>query len=322
MPPVRPQTPNGRTGPGVVTPRAGGSLLAQALDVGEMRDTYIKLTVYGQNRVGKTTLACTFPKPLMLLSFEPVKTGGAISVRNVPGVKILRFKYRQEEGDESGTLYGSGRALEVANELRHDSTFKTVVIDSATSYQDLILQELLGLDKLPEQLSFGGVSGDQYRARSEKIKEGLRPFLDLNKHVVVTAKEKDHNPPKEERVSASGKVQPDMRPRFLRGMQQESFVASDLGGAAVQWLHDACDLIGRLYLDKEVLVHRDTRKVAGKEVETETYEETGRIVHKLRTMYHPNFAAGFRAANPKAVPEFILEPDYEKIKAVVDGAQK
>lgn len=325
MPQINRQTPNGQITRQVNPVNRTGSLLSQAIDVSQMNDDKIKLVVYGQNRTGKTTMACTFPKPLLLLSFEPNRTGGAQSVSKIPGVKVLRFKYRKEPDDLPGTMYGTESAIQIAAELVTDANYKTVVIDSCTSFQDLYLQEILKLDRLPEQLNFKSVSGDQYRERSERIKEGLRPFLNLNKHVVITAKEKDHNPPKEEKINPNtGKVQPDMRAKFLRGMQPESFFAADLGGAAVSWLHDACDYIGRLYLDKEIIVHKgSSRTVNGKEVQTpDTYEETGKIVHRLRTMYHPNFAAGFRASVPSAVPEYIDDPTYMKIKAVVDGIEK
>lgn len=332
MPAVNKQTPNGQIARSLPNQRQPTSLLSQAISVADLNDDKIKLTVYGQNRVGKTTLACTFPKPLLLLSFEPNRTGGAQSIRKVPGVDLVRIKYKPEinpitkqEMHEGGVLYGSASALQLADELIGDTKYKTVVIDSATSFQDLFLQEILGITKLPEQLNFKSVSGDQYRERSERIKEGLRPFLNLNKHVVITAKEKDHNPPKEEKINPNtGKLSPDMRAKFLRGMQPESFFAADLGGAAVSWLHDACDYIGRLYLDKEVIVHEgQTRMLNGKPQKTpDTYEETGRIVHRLRTMYHPNYAAGFRASTPSAVPECIDEPTYEKIRTVVDGMEK
>lgn len=305
MPPVQRQTPNQNSKAMIGGPKTG-NLLSAAIEVTKLNRAPIKLVIYGQNRVGKTTLACQFQKPLLLLSFEPNRTGGANSVKKTEGVRQIIFKYKPEEGDLPNTLYGTEKAKELVKELAIDTHFKTIVIDSATSYQDLFLQEILQVDKLPEQMSFGGVSGDAYRERSEKVKEGLRPFLNLNKDVIITAKEKDHNPPREEKVNPrTGKTQPDMRAKFLRGMNIESYVASDLGGAAVSWLHDTCDFIGRLYLAKEVKVTTDVRKIGNKEIVTENEEETGRLTHRIRTLYHPNFAAGFRSPDPDAIPEYV-----------------
>lgn len=287
-----------------------GSVLSEAVPVGELENLYLKVGIYGPNRVGKTTLACTFPKPLLLVSFELNPTGGAMSVRRVPGVDYL--KVTQTE-----------KAFRLAEELEKSlQGYKTLVIDSVTAYQDLFLKEILNLSSLPEQIDFGGVSGEDYRRRSERVKEGVRPFLNLPCHTVVISKERDHNPPKEERVNPrTGKLQPDMRPKFLRGMQQKSYVTFDLGGAAAGWLYDQLDYVGRLYLDKEVVVRKISRKAGNAEIVEETAEETGRYVRRLRTLPHPNFAAGFRSEVPENLPEYIEEPTYEKLLAVIRGGE-
>lgn len=262
--------------------------------VDQVFDDFIKMVVYGQNRVGKTTLACGWPKPLLLIAMEPNNTGGALSVKKIPGVEYIRIKTSKD-------------ALKLAQELKDDRTFKTHVVDQATSYQDIILMEILDLPAVPEQLNWGMVDRDQYRQRSEKTREALRPFLNLPAHTVVIAKERDHNPPDKD------------KPEILRGFQIESYLASDLGGATVGWLHDACDYIGRLYLEKEIVKRRIEATQAGKKIVTEREEETGKIVRRLRTLYHPNYAAGFRSCNPEKVPEFIEDPTFAKIYKIIKG---
>lgn len=247
---------------------------------------------------GKTTLACQFPKPLLLISFEPNKTGGALSVAKVAGVKLLRI-----------TTYDD--AIRLAAELKGDRSFKSHVLDGATSLQDLALKKLMNLPDLPEQLNWGLVNQDQYRERSEMTKEGLRPFLNLSAHTIVLAKEKDHNPPT------------DQRNKVLRGLQTESYLASDLGGATVGWLHDTCDYVTRLYLEREVKKVKRKVMFQGKATEKEEEKETGRIIHRLRTGYHPNYAAGLRSSTPEEVPEIVDGENpkelYEHLMAVIQG---
>lgn len=285
-------------------------MLAGAVPASEIMDLWVKMLLYGPNGVGKTTLACGFEKPLLLVSLEPGKAtaGGARSVRRIPGVTHLRITAADTE-----TV--SEKFVRLAHELRERNPFRTVVIDTVTGLQDIVLQEILGLDELPVQLNFGGVSGDAYRDRSEKCKTYLRPWLDLPCHTIFVGNERDHNPPKEERVNEkTGKVQPDMRPRFIRGLQQESFVTVDLGGGAAKWLMDGCDYICRLYMDREL----KTIKVGNG---TDTVE-TGRFVRALRIGYHPNFAARFRSDVPEGTPEAITDPTYEKIMAAIAGRTK
>src|SRR5262249_19254265 len=123
-----------------------GSLLAAAIPVGEMPTPKIKFVIYGQNRVGKKHLACLFPKPLLLISFEPTESGGATTVKKFKGVDFLRV---------TSKAVAVGLARE---ELPKDKNYATVVLDSSTSLQDVILKELLGLDEIPVQLNWGTVS--------------------------------------------------------------------------------------------------------------------------------------------------------------------
>ncbi len=275
-------------------PTRNGSVLASAIPVNKLVDEYIKIVIYGQNRTGKTTLACQFPKPLLLIAFEPARSGGARSVKRVPGVDYIK-------------ITSTTQAKQLATELINDRKYKTHVLDTVTSYQDIVLQEILDLPEAIEQLSWGMVTRDQYRERSEKTRELLRPFLNLNAHTVLCAKEKDHNPPDRE------------KPKILRGLADESFFATDLGGATVGWLHDACDYITRLYLEKEVKVEI-TKTVINKKVRENRREvETGRIVRRLRTLLHPNYAAGFRSERPETIPEFIEDPTFDKIYDLIRG---
>lgn len=304
------------------------SFLSAAVPVDEIVDIYIKICIYGQNRVGKTTLACGrltkegvyipgsgFPRPILLLGFEPVKTGGARSVKLMPGVSYIKVTSSRQgygiaaelaKSNRSSWRIGATGLFEKIKDAQGRDSFtgipyECVVIDTATSYQDIFLQEILG-KPVPEQTDWGTISQDQYRERSSKCKEGLRPYMDLNMHTVILAQEKDHNPPKEERNA------------LLRGLQVHSFFASDLGGATVKWLHDACDSIVQLHIVKEM--REETKSIpgaGGKQITHTSMVETGRLERRLRTLYHPNFAAGIRSEHPDAVPEYIVEPSYQKI---------
>ncbi len=292
MPTVTKQT----TRPQTSGNRSNGSVLARAVPVQEIADDFIKIVIYGKNRTGKTTLACQFPKPLLLVACDPNQTGGAKSVKGVNDVTYLRVATVKDLG-------------KLADELRDDKTFRTHVLDTATSIQDMVLQDLLDLPAIPEQLDWGTATRDQYRARSERTRELLRLFLNLPVHTVVCAQEKDHNPPDRD------------KPEVLRGGHAESFFAADLGGATVGWLHDACDYICRLYLDKETKeIKRTTKLPNGKVSEKVDVVETGKIIRRLRTLYHPNFAAGMRTERPQDVPEYIEDPTFEKINRLIRGS--
>jgi hypothetical protein len=288
---------------------SNGSILSTAVPVRQLAEVGRKVCLYGRNRVGKTTLACQFPKPLLLVSCEPAEAGGAESVAKMDGVHLIRIANRPLPGEK---LYGKTKALALAEELGRGHQFKTVVLDTATSLQDLILQEIMGLSKVPEQLDWGSVNEDQYRDRSSQTKEALRPYLDLKCHVVVCAQEKDHNPPKDRSTS-----------KLTRSLQTESFFAADLGGATAKWLQDACSCIVQLYEDWEIKEIVNKAKVGDQWHETREVVETGKRVRRLRTLFHVNYMAGIRSATPEAVPEFLqcASPNefYVELVKVLEG---
>jgi hypothetical protein len=109
-----------------------------------------------------------------------------------------------------------------------------------------------------------------------------------------------------------------MRPRFIRGLQQESCVTVNLGGGAADWLMDACEFICRLYMDKEM----EWTETEFQGVKTRSAVETGKYVRALRIGYHPNFAARFRSDSPETLPEAIPEPSFAKIVAAIEGRYK
>jgi hypothetical protein len=299
-----------------------GSILSGAIDVADIIESWLRAVIYGVNRCGKTTLACQFEKPLLLVAFEPNPTGGANSVKKIPGVKFLRISNDINPSTGKVVKWASQKGLELCKELSQGCPFATVVVDGATSYQELVLQEVMKWDQIPEQLSFGMVGKERYQARAEQVKEGLRPFFNLPCHVILLAKEKDHNPPKDDYSSIN---------KLTGGFQLGSFFAEDVGGSVAGWLHDACDYITRLSVEMETreqvvpAIILNDKEVAPASV---TRVETGRKVRRLRLCYEPNtgrvgFAAGMRSSNPDSVPEWIEarspEEMHAKLMAVIDG---
>jgi hypothetical protein len=280
------QVSNGTTSSYAVpqTQAAGdGSILGRVKPVAQLIDDWMKVCIYGENRVGKTCLSAEFPKPAVLIAMDPNRTGGALSVTKVEGLDYVRLEKRAD-------------VVQMARELASDRHYQTVIVDGATSLQDMILCELRGDDVPLEMLRWGLVSEDQYRERSEQCRETLRPYLNLEKHVVIIAKQKDHR-----------KVEGDKRPKMLRGFRPESVFSADLGGATAGWLADCCDLFVQLYMEHETRTETvPGTVVAGvKQRDTTREVETGRQVRRLRTLFDVNYVCGIRSASPTVVPKYI-----------------
>lgn len=295
---------NGQTTVSLDDPMAG------AVSATRMKRATSNVVIYGRNRCGKTTLASLFPKPLLLVSYEPCQGGGAESIRGTPGVTIIQMRSRDHairlasrlKSDSKSNWRRSGDTWqEMAANVNGEQVpsfvgepFATVVKDSCTSLQDLILKEILGLDSLPVQLKFGRVSKDQYQDRSARAKEVIQMFRDLPMNTVFLALEKDFGD-KEWGGGMSQKV----------GLG--SHFAADMGEATVKWLINACDYVCQLSVVPETRrIETEVVLVPGDPVTKQvSLQATGRTVHRLRTMFDPHYSAGFRSSVPEAVPQWI-----------------
>lgn len=274
------------------SPFPNGSVLGSAVLVTSLREERVKVCIYGRNRSGKTTLAAQFPKPLLFVSCEPAHCGGVQSVSNVEGVTLIRVEDERE------------KIVSIGNELAASNYYRTVVLKTVTSLQDVILEEMKR--EFPGIPISGRGSKDTFQMRSARLHDTMKPMLDLKHvHVVVLAQEKDHNPP----VGEGGF--PDLKAKLLQHMQHGSFMAPALGPANAQWLQDACGYVLQLYED-EVMQEISVPQVdpAGNPT-APIIQRVGTNIRQrhLRLLYHPNFAAGGKWQYNPDMPEFITAPD-------------
>lgn len=290
-----------------------GSVLATAVPVTSLVETWTKLCIYGRNRSGKTTMAGEIAKaamkktgkPSLIISAEPDENGGSTSIIDIEGILLARITPpdRTVRGDK---VKGSAKLVAIANELATNNPFAWVFLDTITSLQDIVLVELMNLSKVPEIMSWGFVPDGMYQQRAEKLRETVRPLLSLtNCNVCVLAQEKDHNA-QEDR---GGKA------KILHTMQQGSFMAPALGATNAQWLQDACGYVVQIYEDvvmQEIAIPQTDG--TGKQLPPVIQlVPTDKRQRHLRLLYHPNFAAGGRVPYSRNVPDFVTAPSPEEL---------
>lgn len=313
MPAINRQTP-----PQKVVSFPTGSVLASAVSVDKLREERVKMCIYGRNRSGKTTLACQFRKPLLLISTEPDACGGAMSVCDVDGVFLQRVSHKLLGQDAGGrwvnaddekcvrkdVLKGSDKLTAITTELATSRQFNTVVLDTATSMQEMKLVEIMKWDGPPAMHpNAKAVGKDNYQYRAEQWRKAMIPLLDLSYcNVVVICQEKDHNPSTDDFGGKS---------KLLHTMQQGSFMAPALGATNAQWLQDNCGYVVQIYEDEvqqDVVIPQIGAN--GKSMPPIVSRVgTGKRARHLRLLYHPNFAAGGRWQYNKDMPEYVTAPD-------------
>lgn len=242
------------------------------------RETKLKVNLFGPSGSGKTVFASTFPKPALIMKFEE----GTNSVYNVAGIEDVPI-YSTEEITQLISWKGITK-------------YETIIVDTGTMLQDLVLREILGLDKIPEQKSWGDASQRQWGECSLKTKEILRSILDLSiqSHIVIITQEREFKSDADSEIAVPS-------------------IAGALTPAVSWWLNAACDCVVATY--KRQKTKQVTTKIGGKLKTREV--PTGGVEFCLRVGPNPVYSTKVRLPVGVEVPEYISNPTFEKLYSIV-----
>jgi len=121
----------------------------------------VKALVYGPTGSGKTSIAKTMPKPVLVLDFE----GGILSLLNTEGILVCPIKSTED-------------LLQTVRELQSDAQFRSVVFDGLSIFVKRRVQELRG--------SKERVTWDEWQKLTNEVRAAVLPLLQLRKHLLLT----------------------------------------------------------------------------------------------------------------------------------------
>ena len=239
---------------------------------------------------GKTTLAATFPGPTLWILCSGGKRPGELrSVNTAENRKKINQVVLQE----------SGELLELVAHVAEGGKYATVIMDHVSGLQDLVLKELLGLDELPAQKTWGLASQQQYGQLALQCKEYLRALLNLKGNVVLVGQERTF-----------GGKEDGGDPELIKPTVGVALTPSLTG-----WLNPAVDYILQCY--KRPRMKEVKTEVNGKVVTTVQRGKGAEFC--ARTEPHEIFTTKFRMPRGKPLPECIVDPSYDKIAALIRG---
>lgn len=274
----------------------------------------IKLLAYGSGKTGKTRLADTFPGPRLVIGTEdgtksicdlgPRGRDKASEQRIDCGAVFEKLLLR---GKPTGTWFVRLGKTEWWDDILGwavDNRIATITVDTAGGVQDMILKEILGLDDIPVQKSWGMTDRQTWGIVGQQLKERMSKMLQLadnrGTNIVTIA---------HERSFASDD------PRAGSDVSFPS-VGPALTPSAAGWLNGAHDYICQTFIREQVLVEK--AEVGGQVMETRT--RTGKMEFCLRVGPHALFMTGFRQApGSDDLPDAIVNPSFEKILAVINN---
>jgi hypothetical protein len=265
----------------------------------------VRLSVYGEPKSGKTRLAATFPKPLLIIGAED----GTASVVGMQGVNFALITQCQQLENNVLPLVKAQR-------------YKTLVIE-ITSLRDTRIAEIVGFSGPVEQkgrsatkgeggsiLYSGGkryvVSREQWSECGFSIKSMLRPFCDLARrgileNLVFTSHQQTFN------ASDNGEISDLIKPS----------ISCALGESLKNWVNGECDCVGQMFTRMQV-VNEVQEPIKGQKITIQ--RRTGEVEYCLLVKPDGIHEAGFRLANGRVVKEaVIVNPDFAKIHKLITG---
>jgi hypothetical protein len=246
-------------------------------DVENHRSTVI----YGLQGTGKTTLAASWPKPLLLLDFNDK---GTDSISDVKGVYVMRVS----DIDELEAIYWAlaGKKLK---DPKTKKPFKTLVFDTVTRMQDMFIEDITDSD---EPMSWGTLSRKQFGEVSGGMKKTITDFRDLEMEVVFLAQQKVFNIDDD---NDHGDLPPEIGPAMMPSVANH--------------LNASVNTIGQTYKRLKVEKKEVNKKIVKKE----------KIQFCLFIGPSPVRTTKIRKPKDVVPPAYLVNPTYEGLLEALKG---
>lgn len=237
--------------------------------------------IYGRAGTGKTTLAGTFPGPVLLID---VQDEGTDSVSDVKGMDVLEVESTDDIEDLFWYLKDNPKK------------YKTVIVDTVTQVQQIRVAEFSeakGVKGNKQAGDWGTLTKQDWGEIAGWMKKIISDYRSLDMEVVFLAQDRVFNTGEED--SEDGMIDPEVGPR--------------LSPSVVSHLCAAVHMVGHTFIRERVTM----KKVNGKKVEERKKE------YCLRLGPSNYYITKLRKPRDVDLPDFLTNPTYEDILEIVTG---
>lgn len=249
---------------------------------------------YGQSGTGKTTLAGTFPAPILLCD---IKDRGTDSIVGVDDLDVMEI----ETWEDLERVYWFLK--------KNPKKYKTVILDTMSQLQNIVVTAVLeekGKDA-EEAGGWGSMTQKEWGEVAGRMKPMIINLRDLPMDVVFIAQHRVFNLPSEEEMENNTSVlAPEVGPALMPSVGK--------------FLNSAVSIIGNTFIQERVeerrrMVKNKNPKLKPKEV----IDEVRHIEYCLRVGPNPTYITKVRKGREISLPDVITDPTYEKIMQILRG---
>lgn len=256
-------------------------LKLKLVDVADIEDPEC-FVLYGRSGTGKTTFAATFPKPILYID---IKDRGTKSIKGVKGIKVLQLKSWEQFEEAYWYL------------KENEGKFKTVVIDTASQLQQMLVREHCEdkpkkSDKRPGD--WGSMTQSDWGQVGGMLNEWLENFRDLPLNTVIIAQDKVFTVD-EGGESGDGLIEPEVGPHLMKS------VAKSVNANA--------SVIANTFIRERKI----KKEVNGKKI------TKYKIEYCLRVGPSSVYTTKVRKDKDIILPPVIVDPSYDEVIDIIEG---
>jgi hypothetical protein len=245
--------------------------------------------LYGRSGTGKTTLASTWPKPILYLN---ILDNGEESISDVEGVDVVDIETSDDLLEQILWL------TKKANKGK--LVYKTVILDTMTQLQGILVRELGEKKKIPKGKragDFGVFTRQDWGSIAGDLIKVIMDIRALPVNSVFIAQERVFNAGDEE-DDGIDQLAPEVGTKLMPSVNKD--------------LCASVNIIGNTFIRIKVTKTKDKRGKVSKEIKKQFCLRLG-----------PNEVYTTKIRKPKGIeaPDFIIDPTFRKIMDIVKGRE-
>lgn len=244
--------------------------------------------IYGRSGTGKTTLAASWPKPILYLN---IRDNGEESISDVEGIDVVDIETSEDLLEQILWLHKKAS--------KDKLIYKTIVLDTMSQLQTLLVEEMGATKKIPKGKragDFGVLTRQDWGKISGDLIKAIMDIRGLPVNSVFIAQERVFNAGDEE-DDGIDQLAPEVGTKLMPSVNKD--------------LCASVNIVANTFIRIKV----KTKKVDGKKEKTITKQFCLRL--------GPNEVYTTKIRKPKGIeaPDYIIDPSYRKIIDIVKGRE-